>query len=59
MADTDITIHTPGVIFFVGHSKNPMPGCKQGCGDGFTFVGLNRLPIEEKFKGFAPGQILI
>lgn len=59
MADTYITIHTSGVILFVGHSKNPMPGSKQGCGNCFTFVGLNRLPVKEKFKGFAPDKIPI
>jgi len=59
MADADITIHAPGGIIFTGRLKNPMPGSEQGRGDGFTFPGLNRLPVKEKFQGLAPSQVLI
>ena len=58
-ADTDIAIDPPGGRFFAGRVKDPVSGGDQGGGDSLTFVGLNRLPIKQKFHRPAAAQISI
>jgi hypothetical protein len=59
VTNADVTVYAPRFRFFSGRLQGPMPGGHQSGCNGFTLIGLNRLPVEEELNGIASDDTTI